>query len=41
MLYDNKPVEEYQYDRNGNQIERKIINKSNTPEYFHFAYRTV
>ncbi len=39
MLYDNKPVEEYQYDRNGNQIERKIINKSNTPEYFRFAYR--
>ncbi len=38
LLYDNKPVEEYQYDRNNNQIERKIINKLNTPEYYRFTY---
>jgi hypothetical protein len=39
ILYDNMPVEEYQYDRNGNQIERKIINKSNIPEYYRYTYR--
>jgi hypothetical protein len=39
ILYDNVPVEEYQYDSNGNQIERKIINKSNIPEYYRYTYR--
>lgn len=39
LLYNNKPVEEYKYDRNNNQIERRIINKSNTPEYYRFTYR--
>lgn len=37
LLYDNKPVEEYQYDGNGNQIEIKFINKKNY--YSRFTYR--
>jgi hypothetical protein len=39
LLYGNKPVEEYQYDKSGNQIERRIFNKSNITEYYRYTYR--
>lgn len=37
-LRDNKPKEEYQYDTQKRQIERKIINDLNIPEYYRFYY---
>jgi hypothetical protein len=38
LLYSKKLIEEYTYDKNSNQIERRIINKFNIPEYYRFAY---
>lgn len=37
-LSDSKPIEEYRYDRQGNQVEKIVINGLNIPEYYRFTY---
>lgn len=37
-LSDGKTIEEYRYDQHGNQIEKRIINGLNIPEYYRFTY---
>ena len=37
-LSDGKPVEEYKYNNQNEQIEKRVINELNVPEYYHFTY---
>ncbi len=37
-LSDGKPIEEYKYNEEKDQIERRIINELNIPEYYRFFY---
>lgn len=38
LFYNKKPIEEYKYDKGNNQIERRITNELNVPEYYRFFY---
>jgi len=37
-LSDGKPVEEYKYNNQKEQVEKRIINGLNVPEYYRFTY---
>ena len=39
ILFNKKPIEEYRYDSNNHQIERRISSKANIPDYYRFIYR--
>jgi hypothetical protein len=40
-LVDGKPAEEYQYDKQKNQVEKRAINGLNVAEYYRFYYSDI